>query len=377
MSASRGESFQSFVVFVTHACNLRCDYCYLAKQPCSMSAETGAQVADFVARHTAADAKELSVCFFGGEPLMVPRTVERLAESVLARARHDGRAAAFSMTTNGTLVDAGNAELLHRYNIRTKVSLDGIGEAHDRHRKFANGRGSFARIRRHLARIRGLPGITVRVTVSPNNVTSLAASARWLAEEGFPHVFFSPVVEAAWTPASLTELLDQTEALHRLAADYPETAFANLRRDAERLRAGPRRRHGCGAAVSMAAIDADGYLYPCHRYVGYFGDRLADYRIGSVYTGVDAAARRRFVDGGRIDRRRHCGLGLYAAETATEAQACASCRLLPVCHAACMAVNEAMTGYAQQPAPINRLLAQISAATCLVHTAAPVRPAAR
>lgn len=363
--------FQSFVVFVTQACNLRCDYCYLSKRPRSMNAETVARVAEFVGDHTAPDAKEIAVCFFGGEPLLVPETIERLADAVLARARRNNRKTSFSMTTNGTRVTAANAALLHQYGIRTKVSLDGIGPAHDRHRTFTNGRGSFARIVENLDRIKALPGITVRVTVSPDNVGSLATSARWLADQGFPHLFFSPVVEAIWTEESLTTLLDQYEALYRLMTEYPQTSFANLVRDSERLRRSRQKRHGCGAAVSMAAIDSDGHLYPCHRYVGYFASQADRHRIGNVLSGVDGPARRRFIKNGRLAARQQCGLGLYLPDSTASERTCIACQLLPVCHSSCMAVNEIMTGDAHRPSPINRLLAQICAATSLSHRAAP------
>jgi uncharacterized protein len=66
-----------------------------------------------------------------------------------------GRRCAFVVQTNGVLLDGAALELLHRNDIRIGVSIDGDAASHDRHRRFANGRGSHAAVDRALRRLHG------------------------------------------------------------------------------------------------------------------------------------------------------------------------------------------------------------------------------
>src|SRR5690348_17761475 len=52
----------------------------------------------------------------------------------------------FILQTNGILIDERFLELFHRYGVRVGVSVDGGREATDRHRRYANVRGSYDRI---------------------------------------------------------------------------------------------------------------------------------------------------------------------------------------------------------------------------------------
>lgn len=50
----------------------------------------------------------------------------------------------------------------------------------------------------------------------------------------------------------------------------------------EKLEYGGRREDGCGAGCKMHAVDIDGNMYPCHRFVG------TEYILGDAEAGVDS-----------------------------------------------------------------------------------------
>ncbi|RKT56475.1 FxsB family cyclophane-forming radical SAM/SPASM peptide maturase [Saccharothrix australiensis] len=145
--------FRQFVVKVHGRCNLACDYCYvyeLADQgwrsrPRAMSPRVVAHTAERVARHVRAHGlSEVEVVLHGGEPLLAgPAAVEglvrRFRAAVPARVR-------FSVQTNGTLLDRAFLALLARLDVRVGVSVDGVGETHDRHRVRPDGTGSWASV---------------------------------------------------------------------------------------------------------------------------------------------------------------------------------------------------------------------------------------
>ncbi|WP_438828927.1 FxsB family cyclophane-forming radical SAM/SPASM peptide maturase [Streptomyces gottesmaniae] len=136
-------------------CNLSCDYCYVyfaadqswRGRPAAMSLGTMGRTADRIAEHVREyRLPEVRIILHGGEPLLVGRThlgelltliAERLDPVVKVRC---------SMQSNGILLDEEFLELLRRHRVGVSVSLDGSPAAHDRHRRFANGRPSHARV---------------------------------------------------------------------------------------------------------------------------------------------------------------------------------------------------------------------------------------
>jgi uncharacterized protein len=334
-----------------------------------MTDAIAARSVDFLFEQAPPTPDPVSITFFGGEPLLEPALIEFVHDRATARAQAEGRQISFGMTTNATLLSRRNAELIKRLGIATRLSLDGIGDAHDRHRVTRGGRGSFALISRNLERAAALDGVSVRLTVTPETAADLPASISWLAERGFTSIGFSPVIEAEWTEESLAQLFDALRHLYALAPRVPSGSLSNLHKTDRALGAtGPR--WGCGAARGFVAIDTEGFLYPCHRFVGYFRNG-EDQRIGHVDRGFDVAAREYYIAANHSSTHQGCGHGLFSDEVASEQRTCGSCSLLSICGSNCMDVNEHMTGDPTKPPSINRALAQIEAAA---HLAAPSAP---
>ncbi len=163
-------------------CNLTCKHCY------SISADT-----DFAGELSTAevfrvmdDLKAFRVpvlILSGGEPLLRPDIFE-----ISRRARQMGFYVGLS--TNGTLIDAANidaiADIGYDY---VGVSLDGVGDTHDRFRRMAGAfDASLAGIR--LCRDRGLK-VGVRYTMTEDNAHDLPALLRLVEDEGIHKFYFS------------------------------------------------------------------------------------------------------------------------------------------------------------------------------------------
>jgi uncharacterized protein len=145
-------AFRHFVLKVHQHCNLACDYCYvyeLADQswrsrPVLMSSRVWTAAAARIDEHVRRrNLDEVTVILHGGEPLMAGR--ERLARLVehLRGLLPAGCAVHIGMQTNGVLLDEQTLTTLHDLGVTIGVSLDGVGEDHDRHRHYRNGRGSY------------------------------------------------------------------------------------------------------------------------------------------------------------------------------------------------------------------------------------------
>jgi uncharacterized protein len=64
---------------------------------------------------------------------------------------------------------------------------------------------------------------------------------------------------------------------------------------------GEARGRRCGAGNLGLAVDADGRLYPCHRFVGH-----EQFVWGDVWRGPSAASQQSFLEAGWVDRRAEC-----------------------------------------------------------------------
>lgn len=302
---------------VAQKCNLGCGYCY-AQQGAfggpakDMAAETAERAVDLLLAEAARGSGRANLAFLGGEPLanrvVLRQTTIRAAE--LARRR--GVALGFSITTNGTLLNADDAEFFDAYGFAVTVSLDGPAEVHDRLRPFKGGRGSFATIMRNLRPIlarRRRMQLSARVTVTPNNL-SLRPTLDFLIAEGFDTVGFSPMLSAPngngeMQPDELAAMLGEMIACGReferqtlAGRRYP---FANILNALREIHRGTHRPYPCGAGAGYFGVSADGDLAACHRFVGD-----AESAMGSLAGGLDRERQGRWLAERHVHRQEPC-----------------------------------------------------------------------
>ena len=124
-------------------------------QPREIAQATVVQAADRIAQHSALHrVPSTRVVMHGGEPLLLgPVRLREIADTLRTRI---GPVSSLdlSIQTNGVRLDERFGEVFARHRIRIGVSLDGDQAANDRHRRFADGRSSYARVRSALALLR-------------------------------------------------------------------------------------------------------------------------------------------------------------------------------------------------------------------------------
>lgn len=153
---------RDFVLKIHQRCNLACDYCYVYTMddqtwrdrppvmPAAIWRCTAARISEHVRAH---GLSEVRVILHGGEPLLAGR--ERLSTLIadLKAALAGHCTLRIAVQTNGVLLDEAMLDLFRAEDVRVGVSLDGPAAANDRHRRFANGRGSAASVERALGRL--------------------------------------------------------------------------------------------------------------------------------------------------------------------------------------------------------------------------------
>ena len=179
----------------TMGCNFDCPYCFEEHRPGKMSKKTQDEVIALADRMmTSFGAKNLRISWYGGEPLIAADVVESLSQRLMDLARSKNASYKACMVTNGYLLNADKVALLERCNVTSvQITLDGLGEEHDKTRRLAGGGGSFDRIVENL-RDNKLPfHVTIRHNAHRDNldqVEKLRAFVDRLAKESGNDLYY-------------------------------------------------------------------------------------------------------------------------------------------------------------------------------------------
>jgi len=154
--------FREFVLKIHSRCDLACDYCYMYTmadqswrlQPLIMSPvvvdQAAKRIAEHVLRHRLPSVK---LILHGGEPLLAGPELITYAVTAVRKAVGSSARVDVVVQTNGLRLDANYLDLLSELGVRVGISVDGNAAAQDRHRRRANGQGSYADVAAALQRL--------------------------------------------------------------------------------------------------------------------------------------------------------------------------------------------------------------------------------
>ena len=342
--------FRNFgiTLMLTHACNLRCTYCYTgAKLNRTMPLAIGQKAIDRAAASIRTGGT-LELAFFGGEPLLEARLI--LALIAHARQKADARGFRLSMalTTNGTITGPDAWSVLMMPDMEISISCDGVPRVHDRHRRTAAGRGTAHQvvdtIERLAARSREFH---VVIVVRPDTLSALPAGIRFLESRGARSIQPSLDLWTRWSPRDLARLERVVSRCARLwRSRMPELSIGWFDEKAGRL-LGARDTDTarCGFGYNELAVAPSGRLYPCERLIGEDDPDNPMALPGNALDGDD------FLQSRESDTRSH--------------PACDDCAMSTACNTVCRCSNYVRTGDVTRP---DGLLCTLNKA-CLVETA--------
>jgi uncharacterized protein len=191
--------FAEFIVKAHSRCDLKCDYCYMYEmadqswrdQPRVMSEEIADLTARRIGEHARAHSlREITLILHGGEPLLAgPGLITHLVTAA-RRAAGPGVTVHAAIQTNGVRLSEAYLDLFDELGVRVGVSVDGYAEAHDRHRRFAGGRGSHDAVSAALARLRRFPHLYGGLLCTVDLRNDPVRTYRALADFGPPKIDF-------------------------------------------------------------------------------------------------------------------------------------------------------------------------------------------
>ena len=322
-------------IFLTERCNLACEYCYQRelKNKRDLDEKTGKNIIDFLFSHAG---DYFSIAFFGGEPLLQFDLMKTLMEYAVQK-KKEGFKLSFSINTNGTLVNNEILEYLRINRVGIVLSLDGTPDAHDLRRRDASGKGCFDLLSEKLPLLMEDPRqVHVRMTVTPETVKKMADGVRFIHSLGFRSLAVAmDRTNDGWDEENREIFKNQyTNILNWYKDKLREGShFAMVDLDFGALSLShPYREKGmpCNAGLEGIAVDPEGVIFPCYRFVGMNGTE-----IGDIYDGFDEEKR-----------------NLYRNYSRNDIEKCKNCPFNFRCHR-CPWLSFVKTGDIYKPVDIN------------------------
>lgn len=319
-----------YIITPTTLCNARCYYCFEnGSDKADMSIETAEAVSRYIINNH--DPKNLTIQWFGGEPLLRPEIISLISNRLNAEnIRFKSK-----IITNGYLLSNELIEkALNEWRVETvQITIDDIGEKYNKIKNYVyENTDAFSIVMNNILQAlqSGLK-IRVRINFNPKEYEHTIGIVKYLKDkfQDEPNLFMylAPIDFASENIPSITGSFDN-EAKHPLIAlldaEDEYCSFGNYdinEADNDDEISQILRKYyltpiptscygGCDDAVT---IDAQGDIYVCHRLIGH-----KEYSSGNVFFG-------------KLKNE----IYKHYTNTKIESEECNNCNLLPICQGGC------------------------------------------
>ncbi len=140
-------------------CNLDCSYCFFLSKELLYPGSRFRMAEELLETYLrqlieAHEVPEVTIAWQGGEPTLMGIDFFRRSVELAAGFLRPGQRAAYTIQTNGTLIDADWAAFFAEHEFLVGISIDGPRELHDAYRVNKGGKGSFDQVMAGLAHLR-------------------------------------------------------------------------------------------------------------------------------------------------------------------------------------------------------------------------------
>lgn len=225
------------ILLPTEACNLRCVYCYERFEPKRMGRDVAQSIVNLI-QARAPELSDLTITWFGGEPLLALDTIRFVmaeASRIIRFSPVGNPRFSSDISTNGIRLNLPTMTELVTLGVREyQITLDGSRDEHDRLRVTRKGRGTFDDVYANIvaAHRSALPfAMLVRIHSNARNEASiqrlLADLSRELAGDVRFRVFIRKLSRWGGPNDDILPTSDDTEAVARLRRLANELGLKN------------------------------------------------------------------------------------------------------------------------------------------------------
>ena len=165
-------------------CNFRCIYCFENHIHGVMNENVQNAVIDFIKARTQ-KLKNLSICWFGGEPLLSKSIIRNLSKKIMEICKECGIYYSASIISNASLIDDTVINDFKLFKIEDiQVTLDGTEKIHDARRKTVSGKSSFWKIVNNMKLLlENNITVSLRINIDNNNISFVDDLLKLLSNE--------------------------------------------------------------------------------------------------------------------------------------------------------------------------------------------------
>lgn len=295
---------------VTDRCSLKCSYCYqINKSTRRMKFETAKKFIDLIFsgekgfREYLGKPKAIICDFIGGEPTLEPELMDQIVDylygNILAHPEYGIEHFRISISSNGMHYFEPKVQKFlqkHKNHLSFNISIDGNKELHDMCRRTPDGKPSYDIAMAGVNDWRAKGNyMGSKITLAPANIRYCYEASKHMVENGYQDININCVFEEGWTKEDAKIEYQQLKqfADYLLELDRPQDIYyALFRHEAY----GPVDKNNddnfCGGDGKMIALDPDGRIFPCIRYMeSALGTEVEPLCIGDVDNGIGKCAK--------------------------------------------------------------------------------------
>lgn len=340
---------------VTEQCSLACTYCYEThKTNKRMKLEDAKKFIDLLIEESYKEdsfvyvghTKALVIEFIGGEPLMEIELIHEIMDYFIYKTTSEKHIWSvnfmISMISNGvSYFDHRVQDLFDKYKNRLSfsMSMDGCKELHDACRVFHNGEGSYDIVEKACVHYLTNydPNMQTKMTIAPENIHYIEKAFLNLLRLNYKVIFANPIYETNWTEEHASIYYKQLKKVADIIIErklynevyisiFDNTMFTPMRDEDNQ--------NYCGSTGSMLALDCEGDIYPCIRFMKTsLGCKQKPIKIGDIHSGI----------GRKPEDRKLVNLLDSITRKSQSTQECINCTIASGC-GWCTALNYQETG---------------------------------
>lgn len=323
-SAKFADDLLKLTIAPTMSCNFDCPYCYETPKNGIMSVGVQQCILDLVKKYAELK-KNISITWYGGEPLLAKNVIFKLSEEIIKICEQNHVMYDSFIITNGYLINKEVADKFKNYKIRgAQITVDGPPHIHNARRKLKTSEAdTFDVILNNIEILKtnGI-GVQLRVNIDKTNFDYIDELLDILEEKNLKEIMINlghvnsltdgscasfaqncfKRIEYADANMEFKTKLYKRGFLNSLAAYYPGT-----------------KSNFCGAdSKASFVIDPEGNLYKCWTEIGNI-----DKSVGNILDSENATIKQ---------QNRAIDYMLWSPFTV---ERCIQCEVLPICMGGC------------------------------------------
>ena len=316
------------VIAPTLECNFSCKYCYESRIKGFMTADTQSQLIEFLQLILQKeDIKELSVMWYGGEPLLSIDIIKNLSEKFIEICNEKNLKYTSAIITNGYLIKENVVQALLKSKVNSaQITLDGTEYYHNKKRFLADkpNEGTFFKI---LDNINYLTEnnfiVTIRMNVDKENCEDM----KGLIDELCKNIKYKDKINITFAPVFSNE--NTISFNNTIMTNYEFSKYyfqvqiyaieKGFKRVLKSMYPKGKLRYCSATSINSYVISPKGELYKCWNDICD-----VDKSIGTISD---------FIKGTNIELNSE--MIKWQTHTPLNSEKCRKCSMLPVCSGGC------------------------------------------